>query len=201
MKKSIAIIVFSIIFSAGIFAQDSKDELNQLRKEVKLPKAADVFIDKRKDFPTGQTLKIYLSIKHNKKFAKGFSEWIENWNDKNAARYGRLQSVDKISDADVAVAQFSYGIVKYVREDRLSISTGRVSQDPDFVGTGIGNSKIRAERGYDKVVRPLYSYLLVRNNNNSWTVNFSYIDETFDFEKNFPEVRIQRLVENKMKDR
>ena len=201
MKKLIVIILFSIIFSAGIFAQDSKDELNQLRKEVKLPKATDVFINTKKDFPTGQTLKIYLSIKHNKKFAEGFSEWIENWNDKNAARYGRLQIVNKISDADVAVAQFSYGIVKYVREDRLSISTGRVSKDPDFIGTGIGNSKIRAERGYEKLDRPLYSYLLIRNSKDSWVVNFSYVDETFDFNDTFPEARIQRVVENKMKDR
>lgn len=201
MKKFIWVLIFSLSASFGIYAQTTTGELKQLKKEVNLPDSSPVFIDEGKDFPANQTLKIYLSIKHNKKFAQDFTKWVEKWNRENAAQTGTLQIIDNINDADIVAAQFRFGIRKYVREERLSVSTGRIPEDDKFIGQGIGNSKIKAEKGYTVLDQPLYSYLLIRNSDGTWTISFSYIDEAFDFQETFPEVRLQGVIEEKMKDR
>ncbi len=201
MKKFIWVIVFTLTASFGIYAQTTTNELKQLKKEVNLPDSIPVFVDKSKDFPTNQTLKIYLSIKHNKKFAKDFTKWVEKWNSENAAQTGSLQIVDNIADADIVAAQFRFGMRKYVKEERLSVSTGRIIEDDKFIGQEIGNSKIRAGKGYALLEQPLYSYLLVRNNDGTWTINFTYVDEALDLQKSFPEARLQGVIEQKMKDR
>lgn len=202
MKKIIWAAAFLLTASFGTYAQTSAGELKQLKKEVNLPDASPVFVDEDSKLPLNRTVKIYLSIKHNKKFAKDFTKWVEQWNSENAAQNNKLEIVDNIDDADIAAAQFRFGTRKYVKTERLSVSTGRIpEEDEKFIGQGIGNSKIKAERGYTVLDQPLYSYLLIRNNDGIWAINFSYIDEAFDFQKSFPEVRLQGVIEEKMKDR
>ncbi len=201
MRKLTWTILLTFLMSIGIYAQNSGEELKQLRKQVNLPNSVQILLDKNEDFPKKQTIKIYLAIKHNKSFAKDFVKWVDKWNKENAADNGTLEIVEDISDADIAAAQFMYGLSKFVREDSISISTGRVSKDEELYGVGIGNSKIRANRGYRKLDKPLYSYLLIRNKNGTWDINFSYVDEAFDYSKTFPEARLQGLIESKMKNR
>jgi hypothetical protein len=189
--------------SFGTLAQTDKAEILQLRQELNLSQSTVLIPNKNTDFPSQKTIKIFPAIKHNKSFARDFVEWVENWNKDKANQYGKLEIVGKVEDADVIAAQFRYGTRKYVREEKISASTGKIGTDKngDFVGVGIGNSKLKGESGYESVNFPLYSYLLVRGAGDSWILDFSYVDDASDFKKTLPEARLQGVIEGKMRKR
>lgn len=203
MKKLLGLLFILVSASFGILAQTDQAEIRQLRQELNLSKSTALIPNKNTNFPSQKTIKIFAAIKHNKSFAKDFVEWVGNWNKDKASQFGRLEIVDKAADADVIAAQFRYGTRKYVREEKISASTGKISTDKngDFVGLGIGNSKVKGESGYEAVNFPLYSYLLVRGEGDSWILDFSYVDDASDFKKTFPEARLQGIIENKMMKR
>ncbi len=203
MKKLPGLLFILAATTFGILAQTDKSEIKQLRQELNFSRSTLIITNKNANFPSQNTIKIFPAIKHNKSFAKDFVAWMEDWNKNNASQFGKLEIVSKIEDADIVAVQFRYGIRKYVKETRISASTGKISksEDDDFIGQGIGNSKVRAESGYEAVKFPLYSYLLVREANDSWFLDFSYVDAAADYEKTFPERRLQSIIASKMRKR
>ena len=203
MKKLLGLLFILGTASFGILAQTDNAEIKQLRQELNLSKSMPIIISKNTDFPSQKTIKIFPAIKHNKSFAKDFVEWVADWNKDNATQFGKLEIVGRIEDADVIAAQFRYGTQTYVKEARIRASTGKISRnkDDDFIGQGVGNSKVRVESGYEAVKFPLYSYLLVRGTDDSWILDFSYVDNALDNSKDFPERRLQGIIERKMKKR
>lgn len=204
MKNLLGLLFILVAASSfGTLAQTDKAEIKQLRQELNLSKSTRIIAGENIDFPSQKTVKIFAAIKHNKSFARDFAEWVADWNNNKANQFGKLETVDKIEDADIIAAQFRYGVRKYVRETRVRASTGKISkdQDDDFIGRGIGNSQVQVEDGYEAVKFPLYSYLLVRGENDSWILDFSYVDNSFDYNKTFPEARLQGVIDNKMRKR
>ncbi|MEP7038001.1 MAG: hypothetical protein ABI891_06630, partial [Acidobacteriota bacterium] len=180
MKKVFFINFVLLIFGLSVFAQTTKSDLKQLQKEIGSPVSItrnDVSI------PASKTIKIYLAIKHNKSSAKDFANWVAEWNQENAAKYGELQIVDKLEDADIAAIQFQYGATRVVREEAIKLKVGTVQRDNNinkedkFVLNSIGNSNVRAESSAVNLKLPLYSYLIVRDQNSSWAVDYSRVDE------------------------
>lgn len=203
MKKLLGLLFILVSASFGILAQTDQVEIRQLRQELNLSKSAAIIPNKSTDFPSQKTIKIFPAIKHNRSFAKDFVEWVENWNKNRASQFGKLEIVGKVEDADVIAAQFRYGTRKYVREEKISASTGKIGADKDdnFTNLKIGNSKVSGESRYEAVNFPLYSYLLVRGEGDSWIVDFSYVDDAADFKKTLPEARLQSIIEGKMRNR
>lgn len=194
--------MFSLITSLGINAQTDSAQIKQLREELNIPNSSVILVNEYTTFPDGNIIKIFPSIKHNKKFAKDFVKWVDKWNRENSKQNGTLQIVDKIEEADVIAVQFRYGTRDYVREESISLSTSdKITKDHDFFGQTIGNSKIKAKKGHRKLDFPLYSYILVRGVGDTWFVNFSYMDETRRQRDNFSEVRLEGKINNQMKDR
>jgi hypothetical protein len=128
---------------------------------------------------------------------------VEEWNENKASQFGKLEIVDEIENADIIAAQFRYGAQNYVKETRITASTGKISKNKndDFIGQRIGNSKIKVENGYEVIKFPLYSYLLVRNADYSWILSFSYFDMAYNNDKTLPEVRLRGVIEGRMKKR
>lgn len=203
MKKLLGLVFVALMFSFQTNGQTNESEIKRLRQELNLSQTAVITAQRTADFPSQKKIKIFPAIKHNKNSAEDFVEWVENWNKENADRFGALEIVDDIENADVVAAQFRYGTRKHVRETRVKASIGKVSrdEDDDFFGRGIGNSKVRIEDGYEAIKFPLYSYVLVRGENDSWVLNFSEVDGSLDRQKTFPEARLLSVIGSKMKKR
>lgn len=204
MKKVFFIKCVLLVFGLSVFGQTTKADLNQLRKEVGLP--ASISITKADvSFPTAEPIKIYLAVKHNKRAAKDFVDWVEDWNQKNSSQFGEIQIVDNLNDADIAAVQFQFGAGRVVREEsaQLKIGKGRRDDDNDddkFVLNDIGNSNARVESSVRTLKIPLYSYLIVRGRNSSWSINYSRVDEKLSG-KDFPELLLQSAIEERLKNR
>ncbi len=204
MKKLFVINCFLLMFGISIFGQTTNSDLKQLRKEAGLPASVAVS-DDNISFPASKTLKIYLAIKHDKRAAKDFANWVAQWNQTNAAQYGRLQIVDRVTDADIAAIQFQYGAARIVREDSAQLKIGKVRRDNDdfddkIVLNKIGNSTARVETSAKSLPAPLYSYLIVRGKNSDWAVDYSRVDPRTTT-KYFPDLLLQAALADKMKNR
>lgn len=200
MKKVFFINCVLLIFGLSVFGQTTKSDLKQLQQEIG---ASAPVIKSNVAFPAAKTIKIYLAIKHNKSAAKDFANWVEKWNQENAARFGEMQIVDKLSDADIAAVQFQNGITRVVREESAHLQIGkarRENNDDDFVFNRIGNSNARIESSAKTLKLPLYSYLIVRGQNSSWAVDYSRVDGRISAE-NFPERLLQSAIEDRLRNR
>lgn len=200
MKKVLFICCIMSVFGISVFGQTINSDLKQLQKEIGSPVSItrnDVSI------PASKTIKIYLAIKHNKSSAKDFANWVEKWNQENAAQFGEMQIVSKLADADIAAVQFQYGVSRIVREESAQIKIGkaqRKNDDDKFVLNRIGNPNARIESSAVTLKLPLYSYFIVRGNNSSWAIDYSRVDERISTE-NFPERLLQSAIEDRLKNR
>ncbi|HLM60144.1 MAG TPA: hypothetical protein VK308_05030 [Pyrinomonadaceae bacterium] len=208
MKKLFFINCIVLMFGVSLFGQTTKADLEQLRKEINLPSSVSISTADV-SFPASKPTKIYLAIKHNKKLAKNFNDWVEQWNKTKAAQFGEVQIVDNLNDADIAAVQYQFGVGRVVREDSVRLKTGNdprkkqkdgINEDDRLVLGGIGNSKARAEVAAKTLTRPLYSYLIVRGQNSSWFVDYSRIDDQIS-DENFPEKLLQSTIESRLKNR
>lgn len=205
MKKFIYINCALLIFALSVFGQTSKRDLEQLRKEIGLP--ASVSISRSKTpLPESKSLKIFLTIKHNKGAAKDFINWVDEWNSRNSNQYGQLQIVDNIDEADIAAVQYQFGTTHYAEEEAVRMQIGKVSsqdkknEDKIVLGS-LGNSNIKSESSVKVLRLPLYTYLVARGQNSSWLVNYARVDELVSDEDQFPERLLQSAIENKLKNR
>jgi hypothetical protein len=204
MKKLFFINCVLLIFGLSIFGQTTKADLEQLRKEIGLPASVSITKDDI-SLPSSKPIKIYLAIKHNKRAAKDFADWVEQWNRTKAAQFGEIQIVDKLADADVAAVQFQFGAARVVREEsaQLKIGKGRQPTDNDddkFVLRSSGSSNPRIEESIRTLKIPLYSYLIIRGQNASWFVAYSRIDEKNSGE-NFPDLILQSALKKRLENR
>lgn len=206
MKKPFFIQAFLFVFALAINGQTTKADVDQLRKEINLPALASIYESDEADFPASKPIKIYPAIKHSKSEAKRFAKWVEKWNEENAARFGKIQIVDKLEDADIAAVQYQYGAGRYVREDSIGIATkpgrsgGVFDKDDKIVLGRIGNSKVKAESAAVNLRFPLYSYLLVREADSSWIIDYSRVDERISNDVP-PELLLQSEIESRLKNR
>jgi len=204
MKKVFFINCVLLMFGLSVFGQTTKSDLEQLRKEVGLPASISITKDDV-SLPASKTIKVFLAIKHNRRAARDFIDWVEQWNRTNANQFGEIQIVDKLADADVAAVQFQFGAARVVREDSAQLKIGKVRRETDndddkFVLKGIGNSNARVESSVRTLKIPLYSYLIVRGQNSSWVVDYSRVDEKIS-DENFPELLLQSAIGDKLKNR
>ena len=201
MKKIFFINCVLLIFGLSVFGQTTNADLKQLQKEIGVTASVT---RNSVAFPVSKSVKIYLAIKHNKSSAEDFANWVENWNQENAAQHGEMQIVDKLADADIAAVQFQYGATRNVREESVQLKIGKVRRENDednFVLNGIGNPNARAGSSVRTLKLPLYSYLVVRGQNSSaWAVDYSRVDERISIQ-NFPERLLQSAIEDRLKNR
>lgn len=209
MKKILFISSLVLICGLSVFGQTTKADLEQLRKQVGLPTSQTIGKNDA-SFPTSKPIKIYLAIKHNKQSAQDFMDWVDKWNDANAAQFGEMQIVDRLNDADIAAVQYQFGTGRVVRGESVKLKTGKIpgGNVGDAIGGGndklvlnsVGNSKVKVEDSVKTLTVPLYSYLMVRGQNSVWSVNYSRVDDRIS-DNNFPELLLQSAIEDKLKNR
>jgi hypothetical protein len=81
------------------------DEFARLRDQLKLASSTPVIKIESNVLPTAKPLKLYLAIE-DPKTAESLVEWVETWNKKDGVKYGSIQIVSDMSEADVLLARY-----------------------------------------------------------------------------------------------
>ena len=195
MKKTFVCLTILVVFSALASAQVREKEAELLRDELNIAANQTILIDRGKSFPARKPLRVFAAIKQSAKEAKKFGKWLKKWNKKNGNKYGKIEIVDKLENADVVVAQFRTVAPVYVKEVVTKVgnisSTGEIR---DNVRVGVGY-------GYRRMDLPTHSYLLVKSNR-AWVIVFRNVEPIFVEEQMVnPRARLRGAMSKKLKNR
>lgn len=195
MKKNICTLVLLLSFVSGVFANTKDKEIALLRQQVNIADNVVIRSNKKEKLPAGQSLKVFLAIKHNKETARDFEDWIAQWNTDNAIKYIKLELVDTIESADIVLAQFVTTKGNYIEESVLTVGT--------VPKPGERKPKLRVEagQGATRLPLPVRSFLLFRSND-IWTVVYYDVETNVsEKQRTFPDLRLWSALEKRMKDR
>lgn len=195
MKRIFAVSMFVFLAVQIGFGQLNDEEIRDLRRQIKLSDRDSVRINERGGLSDDSALKVYLAIDRRGDEKKYFEKWVREWNEKNGDRYGRLEQVNDISQADIVLAQFIKTGIKNVGEVGVSV------RSIDLPGQA-NQSKVRVKNdlGYASLKLPVYSYLLKREND-IWTILYASVETSITGEQLFnPEKDLWNAYSKKRKD-
>lgn len=137
--KTFPLLILALLVWDLAPAQSIDAELVKLREFLKVP-AATKIVPSTAPLPSGAYLKVFIATGAEKDLYQVFVKRINEWNKKNGERFGRLEVVSDVSEAQVVLAWYSIRIEKMTHPPDDTPSDERICCP---------------ERGY--------SYLLVRN--------------------------------------
>lgn len=197
MKLVILTLVVFLSTALSVSAQLKDYEIKTLRKQINISDKDIVRPNKNAGLSAAKPLKIFLAIKRAGSVAKYFEKWIKDWNEQEGDRYGKLERVTDISNADVVLTQFVTETIKNVGETSLGIG--------NIPPPGQLKSKVRVKSNtdYNKPLKlPIYSYLLKREDI-FWTIIYGDVETSLPDEQLSvsPDLRLWQAFKEELKSR
>jgi hypothetical protein len=192
-----AVLIIVVLLAAfTVSAQVNDAEIAKLKKQINIPAKDAIRYNTNAKLASGDSLKIFLAIKRPGSEAESFEKWIAEWNEKDGDKYGKLEIVKDISQANVILTQFVTTNVKRV-EDK-SVSVGNIPA----VGQLKPKVRVKSETDYKTLKLPVYSYLIKREAD-VWTIIYGNVetslpDEQFSVS---PDLRLWQTFKEEMKSR
>ena len=191
MRRFVISVASLAVMSVTVSGQPG-DELARLREGINAPASTVIVSSRAAQLPAVNTLKVYLVIGKDGKADGRIARWIDKWNQNEGQRFGRLQVVSDLSQADVVMARHVVrGDVSVQRRTSIGVvparnpGTDRISAGPT-VASG------------QYLHRPLYSYLLVRTPD-ALAIVYRHIDRGHPNDRADPDGRLIDELKKKMK--
>ena len=197
MKLVILTLVVFLSTALSVSAQLKDYEIKTLRKQINISDKDIVRPNKNAGLSAAKPLKIFLAIKRAGSVAKYFEKWIKDWNEQEGDRYGKLERVTDISNADVVLTQFVTETIKNVGETSLGI--GNIPPS----GQLKSKVKVKSNTDYNKPLKlPVYSYLLKREDI-FWTIIYGDVETSLPDEQLSvsPDLRLWQAFKEELKSR
>jgi len=196
MRFAVLALVVLFLTASTVSAQMNDEEIYNLRKQINIPAKDIIRQDKNAKLNDNNSLKVFLAIKRNGSEAKYFQKWVQDWNREEASKYGKLEIVEEIAQADAVLTQFVSTQTKLVKDTAIGIGNipppGRLKS----------KVKVTSEIDYKHLKLPVYSYLIKREDN-IWTIIYENVETSLPDEQLSvsPESRLWRVFKKEMKSR
>ena len=126
--------------SSITLGQTMNAEIDLLREQLGVPASVPIAIANSPDLPKADPLRVYIAAGFDMDVRKRTTERINEWNKKDAQKYGALTVVTELSQADVILVQYSDKEHPINEVGGTSKSVGTVTYIP-------GNSYIIVPKG------------------------------------------------------
>jgi len=160
----------------------SDEERALLRKGFKLPDAATISEVKNKTFPSAAPLKVRVETIFDPTIRQLVTDWINEWNQKEAQKYGKLGVAPDGLQADISVLRYSH-----LPATGLIGKLGLTCTDP--------NGKVQR-------LIPIYSYLIVERSDGLeilWRKVYLTYEEEHEFAARLLTDRLKKLMKERAK--
>lgn len=150
-----AALLFLLFVTAN--GQTSDEEINRLRSLLKLPASINLITEPiSPEITSAKVTKLFIASEQDKKVNNRIGKWVSEWNQQEASKYGQLQLVSTVLEADVILAFRRER--EMIPQTRTSLGIGSVF-DPNR-----GVSKSRDPQISTKTYFPIsrYTYLITR---------------------------------------
>jgi hypothetical protein len=102
-------LTFALLLVLGLTAsaQTMEEEVERVREQLGVPESTPITLADSSNLPTANPLKVYLALGLDMEVRKLTIERIDDWNKHDAQKYGALNIVSELSQADVILIHFS----------------------------------------------------------------------------------------------
>ena len=159
MRKLFFMMTVLLLCSSATLAQTATEEIKQLQEhlgvseQTKIKPATNLILQ-----TSNKPLKIYLATGLDMKVRDNFVRWMEKWNKSgDAKKYGLLDAVSDISQADVVLAR--YTLNEKSRAETASRNSVGTVYDP--ATKSVISRPTQQTYSYSTV--PVFAYVLRRN--------------------------------------
>ncbi len=189
MARLTTLFLFTIFLSTSVLAQGgfvinklekiNDEERALLRKGFKLPDSATITEVKGKSFPSGVPLRVCVDTILDTNVRQNVINWITEWNQKEADKFGKIDIEPDSLQADVSVLRYLHALPP---TDPISAMTWT---DP---------------KGKLQKLIPVYSYLMVRKAD-GLEILWRKVDLTYQEEHEFSAKLLTDQLKKLMKER
>jgi hypothetical protein len=137
-----------LVAAALVTPRSDADELARLRKALDLPAGATLRLAPSASLPRADARAIALEAGLDTRVRDNVARWTDEWNHKDAARYGRLQVVPERKDAQLV-------LVHLMDEDKARSTTQTFTTGTSRTGTGQPE-----RRSFQVYQAPVHAYVL-----------------------------------------
>lgn len=135
---------FTFICAGHIAAQTMNDEIARLRAHLSVSDSIQVNTSSAPILPKEYPLKVYIATGLDMVVHNNFVRWINEWNRKDGKKYGALEIVEDLNQANIILA-------RYTLKDQVTTQQDSVTVE----NTTILLSSSRA-------IVPVYAYIIRR---------------------------------------
>ena len=146
MKKSMYAVLSIFLMFSSAESQGVADEMVALRKHLELPENINLALASSSRISQAGPLKVYLAFGLDIGVRNNFEQWINKWNKGDGKKFGALQVISQMAQADVILARY------VVPSDATSTTSGAI----------YANSGIMVGRTGLYQTIPVYAYVVAR---------------------------------------
>ncbi|OFW58242.1 MAG: hypothetical protein A2133_09880 [Actinobacteria bacterium RBG_16_64_13] len=174
LRLMIILTVNCLIRGGVAIAATPSEESALLISHLGLPDSTSVSVASIPRLPAVDSMRVYLGFGMDMGVRNNFGSWINNWNARDAKKYGTIVLVEEIADADLVFARFvvreqtekHVGTNSYVVPTRSTETTSGGVFGGGGYATGNAQTTTTGSRvvtdTYSFVTVPVYAYMLTR---------------------------------------
>ena len=105
MRHLLKAFVVSLALAFTTTAQTVDAELTKLRELLDVPASTEI-VPSTSPLPSQSPIRVFVAVGPNPKIQKAFSQRFANWNKKEGPKYGLVELVLNLSEADVILVRY-----------------------------------------------------------------------------------------------
>lgn len=154
--------LFILTFLLGVpaVAQTTKEEFARLRQHLAVSEEIPITLAESSSLPDDRPLKLYIATGLDMAVHANFTKWIDEWNRKDGKKYGAIEVVSELSQADVILARYTLRDKLTDRTETYSSTVPGTVYDPRS-GSTVTRPVPRTYSSSYSVV-PVYAYVIGR---------------------------------------
>ena len=175
LQRFFGTLLLIVATASAASAQNTTEELARLREHLSLPDSTSLKLANSSALPTDRPLKVYIATGLDMGVRNNFSKWLDEWNKKDARKYGTVEIVTKLSQADVILARYTVREKVTDRTETYSTPVPATVYDPATNSTVTRPVPRTYSLSYSRV--PVYAYVIGRKQD-GYEILWRYADQS-----------------------
>jgi hypothetical protein len=160
LERSVRAFLLTFVVASAAAAQNTTEELARLREHLTLPDSTSIKLANSSALPANRPLKVYIATGLDMGVRNNFTKWLDEWNKKDGHKYGTVEIVNELAQADVILARYTVREKVTDRTETYSTPVPATVYDPATNSTVTRPVPRTSSISYSLV--PAYAYVIAR---------------------------------------
>jgi len=158
--RSLCAMPLILLLATAATSQNTTEELARLREHLSLPDSTSIKVATSSALSTRRPLNVYIATGLDLGVRNNFTKWLDEWNKKDGRKYGTVEIVTDLTQADVILARYTLREKITDRTETYSNPVPATVYDPATNSTVTRPVPRTYSMSYSLV--PTYAYVIAR---------------------------------------